>query len=167
MNFSFFATKSVSEFTSTATPTPSKLPAQAMPSAAILPAFFWEAARPFSLRYSTALSISPSDSTRAFLQSIMPTPVISRSFLTSAAVKAISISSCKDYLLLLENREQKDAPWINSKIRISFPLLLLPFQQQLLQLPLRHPVPDGLPERHLPWWRRSGGLRGLRRRLRG
>ena len=48
-----------------------------------------EAARPFSRRNSTALSMSPSEAVKAFLQSIMPTPVISRRFLTSAAVKAI------------------------------------------------------------------------------
>src|SRR5699024_12400474 len=42
---------------------------------------------PLIRRASTALSKSPSASLRAFLQSIMPAPVWSRSFLTSAAVK--------------------------------------------------------------------------------
>ena len=50
-------------------------------------------ARPFSRSQSTAASISPSVAWRAFLQSIMPTLVISRSFLTSSAVKAIFVSS--------------------------------------------------------------------------
>ena len=48
---------------------------------------------PFSRSHSTALSISPSEAVSAFLQSIMPTPVISRRFFTSAAVKAILNSS--------------------------------------------------------------------------
>ena len=52
-----------------------------------------EAALPFSRSHSTALSISPSEAVSAFLQSIMPTPVISRRVLTSAALKAIFISS--------------------------------------------------------------------------
>ena len=60
-----------------------------MPSAATRPAFFTEAAMPFSRSHSTALSMSPSVATRAFLQSIMPTPVISRRFFTSVALKAI------------------------------------------------------------------------------
>jgi hypothetical protein len=52
-----------------------------------------EAAKPFSRRYSMALSMSPSEAARAFLQSIIPTPVLSRRVFTSAAVKAIIQSS--------------------------------------------------------------------------
>jgi hypothetical protein len=37
-------------------------------------------------RISIALSMSPSDSTRAFFESIIPAPVRSRSFFTSVAV---------------------------------------------------------------------------------
>ena len=44
-------------------------------------------AAPLMRRISTASSKSPSASSSAFLQSIMPAPVRSRSFLTSAAVK--------------------------------------------------------------------------------
>ena len=93
MNSSFLATKSVSEFTSTMA---AALPSAAdaiftRPIAAILPAFFAALARPFSLRSSTALSISPSVSTSAFLQSIIPAPVISRSSFTILAVTAIFV----------------------------------------------------------------------------
>src|SRR5574344_1977091 len=63
------------------------------------PAFLAALARPFSRSHSTALSISPSHSTSAFLQSIIPTLVISRRVFTSAAVKAILSSS---YKLLVE-----------------------------------------------------------------
>ena len=89
-NTSFLATKSVWELTSMITPTPlSAATAKDTPSAATLPAFLVWAARPFSRSHSMALSKSPSASTRAFLQSIMPTPVISRSFCTSFAAIAI------------------------------------------------------------------------------
>ena len=87
----FLATKSVSALTSITTPTlPFSLTvAKATPSAAIRPAFFTEAARPFSRRKSMAFSISPSEAVRAFLQSIMPQPVFSRRAATSLAVKFI------------------------------------------------------------------------------
>ena len=61
--------------------------------AAIGSAFFSAAASPFSLKNSTALSISPSVAVRAFLQSIIPAPVISLNSFTCAAVIAISFSS--------------------------------------------------------------------------
>jgi ribosome recycling factor len=88
LNSSFLAAKSVSIFTSTRTPI---LPSpwiyeSTIPSAAILPDFFAAAARPFSLKYSTALSISPLVSTRAFLQSIIPAPTFSLSCFTISAV---------------------------------------------------------------------------------
>src|SRR5690606_27264417 len=86
--FSSRATKSVSLLTSTMMPL---LPSSAIlvstvPSAAIRPAFL-AAFMPLALRRSSiALSMSPSASTRAFLQSIMPRPVRSRSSLTIPAV---------------------------------------------------------------------------------
>ena len=83
-NFSFLATKSVSALTSTTTPVclSSESFVKETPSAAILPAFFSAPARPCSLRKSTALSISPSVAARAFLQAIIPAPVMSRNSLT-------------------------------------------------------------------------------------
>ena len=57
---------------------------------------------PFSRSHSTALSISPSEAVSAFLQSIMPTPVISRRFFTSAAVKAI-LNSSKQFWYIRAN----------------------------------------------------------------
>ena len=94
-NFSFLATKSVSAFTSTATAflESSATFSITIPSAAILLAFFCAVARPFSLRNSIALSISPSVAVRAFLQSIIPAPLISLNSFTIAAVIAIMISS--------------------------------------------------------------------------
>ena len=65
--------------------------ANAIPSAAIRPDFFVAAARPFSLRKSIALSISPFDSVSAFLQSIIPQPVFSLKAFTSLAVNDIII----------------------------------------------------------------------------
>ena len=90
-NFSFLATKSVSAFTSTTTAFFSSAVTLVItiPSAAIRPAFLVAPASPFSLRNSTALSMSPSVAARAFLQSIIPAPVISRNSFTIAAVTAI------------------------------------------------------------------------------
>src|SRR5579875_374740 len=87
-NCSFFATKSVSQFSSTMTP--SVVPSS---SAVIRPLPAVRAARlpasltPLRRRISTACSKSPSASARAFLQSIIPAPVCSRSRFTSAAEK--------------------------------------------------------------------------------
>ena len=95
LNISFLATKSVSEFTSTITPILASLSLMAYttPSAATRSAFLAAAAKPFSRSSATARSKSPSASVRAFLQSIIPTPVCWRSLFTSWAVKAIFISS--------------------------------------------------------------------------
>ena len=100
MNSSFFATKSVSELTSTIAAffPSSETAVLTRPMAAILPAFFAAFDRPFSLRISTAFSRSASASTRAFLQSIMPAPVISRSSFTSFAVTSAMIT-CPPLLL--------------------------------------------------------------------
>ena len=96
LNSSVFATKSVSEFTSTTQPTELSAFtfATTIPSAATRPAFFACVASPFSRSSSIAFSTSPSASVKAFLQSIIPTPVDFRSSLTSFAVKlAIGSSS--------------------------------------------------------------------------
>ena len=93
-NFSFFAAKSVSILTSTRAIrvpssedfTPSK------PLAAVRPAFFAAFKELFLRRSSIAWSISPPASARAFLQSIMPRPVRSRSSLTIAAEIAMRYS---------------------------------------------------------------------------
>jgi len=89
MNASFLATKSVSESSETsALPDAATRPAEVSRSAPRAAAL----AAPRTRRYSTALSKSPSVSSRAFLHSIMPAWVSSRSFLTSAAVKAMNLS---------------------------------------------------------------------------
>ena len=91
-NVSFLATKSVSELTSTTAAVLSSFTTTVQrPSAAILPAFFSAFACPFFLKYSTASSMLPSVSPNAFLQSIIPAPVNSRSSFTIAAVIAIFI----------------------------------------------------------------------------
>ena len=82
LNSSFFATKSVSQFTSTIAPHLSFTEAAIKPSAAILPIFLSAEAIPFWRRTSIAFSILPSVSTNAFLASIIPAPVLSRSSLT-------------------------------------------------------------------------------------
>src|SRR5512143_90147 len=91
---SFFATKSVSLFTSIRTPVlPSPVTLDAiMPSEATRADFFAAAESPFFLRMSTAFSKSPPASSRAFFASIMPTPVFSlRSFTALADIVAIAL----------------------------------------------------------------------------
>ena len=66
---------------------------QAIPSAAIRPAFLTALASPFFLKNSIAASISPFVSLRAFLQSIIPAPVISLNSFTILAVTAMILSS--------------------------------------------------------------------------
>src|SRR5580700_11544696 len=59
------------------------------------PDFLAAAARPFLRSQSTADSMSPSVSVRAFLQSIMPAPVLSRrSFTRAAVIAAMFLFSC-------------------------------------------------------------------------
>src|SRR5580700_12296014 len=81
---SFLATKSVSQFTSTRTPTlPCKWMYEATtPSLTDRLAFLDALAMPFFRRISSAFSRSPPASTKAFLQSIIPAFVFSRSCLT-------------------------------------------------------------------------------------
>ena len=86
---SFLATKSVSEFSSTATPLPPSTATPTRPSAAVRPDFLAAFARPLVRSQSTAASMSPSFSVSAFFASIMPAPVASRSSFTIAAVIAM------------------------------------------------------------------------------
>ena len=85
-NCSLRATKSVSELTSTTTPLVPSVSAPIRPSAATRPAFLAALDRPFLRSQSIAACMSPSFSASACLQSIMPTPVVSRRSLTIAAV---------------------------------------------------------------------------------
>jgi hypothetical protein len=87
----FLPTKSVSEFTSTATPLPPCTATATRPSAAVRPDFFAALARPLVRSQSIAASISPSFSVSAFLASIMPAPDFSRISFTIAAVIAIIV----------------------------------------------------------------------------
>ena len=79
---SFFATKSVSELISTATPRPSITATPTRPSAATRSAFLAAFASPLVRSQSTAASMSPSVSVRARFASIIPAPVESRSSFT-------------------------------------------------------------------------------------
>ncbi|SLJ82472.1 Uncharacterised protein [Mycobacteroides abscessus subsp. abscessus] len=81
-NSSFLATKSVSELISIITPSL----AATRPSAVVRSARLPTSLAPLMRSSSTALSKSPSVSASAFLQSIIPEPVSSRSRFTSAAV---------------------------------------------------------------------------------
>ncbi len=94
-NCSFLATKSVSQFSSTRTP--ASLPsswAVTSPLAAVRSARLPASLTPFLRRFSMASSKSPSASARAFLQSIIPAPLCSRSRFTSAAeIFAMSVRS--------------------------------------------------------------------------
>ena len=92
MKFSFFATKSVSEFTSLIVAILLSLltNTSTRPSLARRSAFLAALPRPFSRKISTAALISPFASSRAFLQSIIPAPVLSRnSFTICAEISAI------------------------------------------------------------------------------
>ena len=92
---SVFATKSVSQLISTRTPIfpPMWMYDVTIPSEAILDCFFAAAAIPFSRSQIAAFSKSPSDSTNAFLQSIIPAFVLALSSATSFAVKFIILIS--------------------------------------------------------------------------
>src|SRR5690606_35304371 len=83
---SSLATKSVSEFTSTSTALPPLWAVATRPSAATRLAFLSALARPDLRRASAAASMSPLLSVSAFLHSIIPAPVRSRSYLTIEAV---------------------------------------------------------------------------------
>ena len=85
---SFFPTKSVSQARTMATPAvlSSLTLVTATPSVDALSALFAAIFCPFLRKISTALSKSPCASTNAFLQSIIPAPVASLNFFTSAAL---------------------------------------------------------------------------------
>src|SRR5918995_786738 len=85
-------TKSVSALTSMTAPRVPLTTTPTRPSAATRPAFLAAADRPLVRSQSIAFSRSPATSPSAFLQSIMPAPVFSRSSLTREAV--ISAMSC-------------------------------------------------------------------------
>ncbi len=80
------ATKSVSQFSSTSVPTLPSTRTSTAPWSAARPSRLAAPARPFSRSQSFAASMSPSFSCSAFLQSIIPAPVILRSAATSFAV---------------------------------------------------------------------------------
>src|SRR5690606_31272325 len=84
--FSSLATKSVSELISTRAALPSAWAAVTRPSAATRLAFLSALARPCLRSHSAAALTSPLFSVSAFLHSIMPAPVRSRSSLTWDAV---------------------------------------------------------------------------------
>src|SRR5262245_28462297 len=85
---SVFATKSVSQLTSTRRPRcePGWMYPHTTPSRAVRPARLAAAARPFFLRYSTAACTSSLLAASASLQSMTPAPVRSRNSLTCWAV---------------------------------------------------------------------------------
>ena len=82
IKFSFFATKSVSQFTSIKEVFVLSPLITMTPSFASLDIFFDALAIPFTLNNSAALSKSPLDSFSAMLQSLKPAPVDCLSLLT-------------------------------------------------------------------------------------
>src|SRR5690606_40311987 len=71
------------------------------PSAAMLPAFLAALMEPAARMSSMAFSMSPPAAVRAFLQSIMPWPVRSRSSLTRAAVISAMFAILLDRFLTI------------------------------------------------------------------
>ncbi len=95
----FFATKSVSVFTSTIAPTllSGEIQVATAPSAATREAALEALAPPLMRSSSSAFCMSPPASSSAFLHSIMPSPVRSRSSLTiPAVISAIASFLCVD-----------------------------------------------------------------------
>src|SRR4051794_41070545 len=106
-NSSFFATKSVSQLSSTMAPSAAVTsPALAVRSAPR----FWTFAAYFTRKISVALSKSPSASSSARLASIIPAPVESRSFFTSAAATAISFFSRRRTSSYGSGPDRQDGP---------------------------------------------------------
>ena len=87
MNFSFFATKSVSQASSNIVTAVALSTTDTRPSAVERSARFALPFAPLRRRISTAFSMSPSASTSAFLVSTMPVPRRSRRVLTSSRLK--------------------------------------------------------------------------------
>src|SRR5213080_1699083 len=92
LNSSLRATKSVSQLTSTRTPTllPAWMYDAITPSLVARPIFLLAEANPFCRSQSIALSTSSSLSTSACLQSIIPAPVFCRRSLTNPLSPAMS-----------------------------------------------------------------------------
>src|SRR3954453_9227531 len=149
-NSSLLATKSVSQFSSTsAVPEAATSPADAVRSAPRFSAL----AAPLTRRISMALSKSPSASCSAFLLSIMPALVMSRSFLTSAAVMfAMSVA------LLVMFRW-----WTGGATR--GPVVGASRHRGGCGSPVRHPAPRWSSGLGLALGRSVGGLGRRRRRL--
>src|SRR5438309_2207389 len=82
-----------------------------MPSAAMRVAFFWAEARPFFRRTTIACSMSPLASVSAFLQSIIPAPVFSRSSFTLVALISI--------LILFEQKNSRELRERNRRLTFS------------------------------------------------
>src|ERR1051326_3111370 len=80
-----------------------------MPSAAIRPSRFFADAKPRSRRISIARSSLPADSTSAFLHSIIPAPVFSRSCFTAAAVISAMITNFSERRLFVFNEKRSPA----------------------------------------------------------
>ena len=116
LNFSLPAAKSVSQLISTSTPTfaSSVMYAATAPSAAMRLAFFSALEMPFSRSQSMAAFASPFVAVSAFLQSIMPAPVFSRSSFTIAAVIAIVFPPCRTFPQKNEARDNIPYPVIGS-----------------------------------------------------
>src|SRR5438270_2301313 len=95
MKSSFFATKSVLQSTSTSTPTfaPAWMYACTVPSVAVRSPRSWIFLPWRTRRISIACSTSPSASASAFLQSIIPAPVRSRSAFTSLALISVELTT--------------------------------------------------------------------------
>ena len=98
LNSSFLATKSVSEFTSTITAFSSFAITFAKPSAAIRDAFLAALLMPFSLSQVIASSMLPFVSSKAFLQSNIPAPVVSLNSFTILAVIIVILPYSNYYL---------------------------------------------------------------------
>src|ERR687897_117381 len=89
-----FATKSVSQFSSTTAPVPSSTTTSTAPSCAARPARFAAPARPWARSQSLAASRSPSVASSARLQSSMPAPVcLRRAAMSFAEISAITASA--------------------------------------------------------------------------
>src|SRR5947199_10005799 len=81
-----------------------------IPSLAVRPARFSALAAPVFRKYSTALSRLPPVSSSAFLQSIMPAPVRSRSSFTSLGLTIVVISNspcCRGNAAGISRRRQE------------------------------------------------------------
>ena len=167
-NSAFLPTKSVSEFTSSATAVLPSTATATRPSAAVRPDFFAAFARPLVRSQSTAASMSPSVSVNAFFASIMPAPVVSRSSFTNAAVIAISgllVRKCRGRGFTPSRYQQCDAVGLRPRRRQLPQRVLLPshrcrHQPRPVERTCR-PAPHGPPDHS------TARLRVPHRRYRG